>query len=73
MPARGAMIYPRTVTARLLDIVGLLLLLGAGAAFLAGATAIGQRKDLHAIYWMAVGVALVRATTQLSRADRGTG
>lgn len=67
------MIYPDAVTARLLDILGLALLLGAGAAFLAGAIAIGQRKDLHALYWMAVGIALVRATTSLSRADRGTG
>jgi hypothetical protein len=61
------------VSARLLDILGVLLLVGAGAAFLAGGLAIGQRKDLHAIYWMVVGIALVRATSNLSRADRANG
>jgi hypothetical protein len=60
------------VPARLLDALAILLLIGAGAAFFAGARAITTREDLHALYWMAVGVALVRATSSLARADRAS-
>ncbi len=59
--------------ARLLDALAILLLIGSGFAFFAAAKAIYDRADLHAIYWMAVGVALVRATSSLARADRASG
>jgi hypothetical protein len=55
---------------RLVDALALLLLAAAGAAFWSGARAITTREDLHAIYWMIVGVALLRATSTLGRADR---
>jgi hypothetical protein len=58
------------VSARLVDALALLLLLGAGAAFVVGARHLASREDLQAIYWMAVGIALVRATSNLARADR---
>jgi hypothetical protein len=61
------------VSARLVDALALVLLVGAGIAFVFGARHIASREDLHAIYWMAVGIALVRATTNLARADRAGG
>lgn len=61
------------VTARLLDTLALLLLVGAGFAFLQGARHIASREDLHAIYWMAVGIALLRACSNVARADRAGG
>jgi hypothetical protein len=61
------------VPARLLDALAIVMLLGAGGAFFAGARAITTREDLHALYWMAVGVALVRGTSGLARADRSSG
>lgn len=62
-----------TVSARLVDALALVLLLAAGAAFVTGARHIASREDLHALYWMAVGIALVRATSNLARADRAGG
>ena len=67
------MVYQWAVTARLLDALALLLLVGAGFAFLQGARHIGSREDLHAIYWMAVGIALLRACSNMARADRAGG
>ena len=59
--------------ARALDVLAVLLLLAAGLAFLFGSLAMEHREDLKAIYWMIVGVALVRATSNLARADRASG
>ena len=61
------------MTARLLDTVAVLMLLGAGLAFFFGFDAIYLHKDINAIYWMIVGVALVRGTSNLARADRASG
>jgi hypothetical protein len=61
------------MTARLLDVVAILMLLGAGLAFYFGFDAVYLHKDINAIYWMLVGVALVRGTSNLGRADRATG
>ncbi len=61
------------MAARFVDALALLLLAGAGLAFVHGARHIASREDLHAIYWMIVGVALVRATSNLARADRSGG
>ena len=49
------------------------MLLGAGLAFFFGFDAIYLHKDINAIYWMLVGVALVRGTSNLARADRASG
>ena len=59
--------------ARLLDVLAIVLLVGAGIAFFVGAKALSTREDLPALYWMAVGAALVRATSNLARADRANG
>ncbi|GAC1394755.1 MAG: hypothetical protein NVS3B10_22510 [Polyangiales bacterium] len=61
------------MTARLLDVVALLMLVAAGAAFLFGADAITTHKDVNAIYWMIVGVVLVRGSSNLARAERASG
>lgn len=58
------------MAARLLDALALLMLVFAGVAFLFGARHIASREDLHAIYWMVVGVAAIRAVSSLARADR---
>jgi hypothetical protein len=61
------------VTARLLDVVALLLLVASGAAFYLGADAITTHKDINAIYFVVVGVVLVRGASNLARADRASG
>ncbi|MBK7396654.1 MAG: hypothetical protein IPJ34_10225 [Myxococcales bacterium] len=58
------------MAARLLDALALLMLVLAGVAFLFGARHIASREDLHAIYWMVVGIAAIRAVSSLARADR---
>lgn len=58
------------MAARLLDALALLMLVLAGVAFLFGARHIASREDLHAIYWMVVGIASIRAVSSLARADR---
>ena len=60
------------MTSRLLDVVALLLLAASGASFFFGADAITTHKDVNAIYWMVVGIVLVRGATNLARADRAT-
>lgn len=60
------------MTARLLDVVALLLLGASGVAFFVGADAITTHKDVNAIYWMIVGIVLVRGATNLARAERAT-
>ena len=54
----------------MVDALALLLLVSAGVAFFMGARHIASREDLHAIYWMVVGIALIRGSTNLARADR---
>lgn len=58
---------------RLIDVLALVMLVCAGAAFVWGARHIAAREDLNAIYWMIVGIALLRATSNLARADRAGG
>lgn len=57
----------------MVDALALVLLVGAGIAFFMGARHIASREDLHAIYWMIVGIALIRGCTNLARADRAGG
>lgn len=56
---------------RALDLLSLLLLLGAGLAFTLGVRALGARDDLVALYWLGVGVLTLRATVELSRPRGG--
>ncbi|GAC1589399.1 MAG: hypothetical protein NVS3B20_16690 [Polyangiales bacterium] len=58
---------------RLLDALAIVLLAAAGGSFFLGARAISAREDLHALYFMVVGIALLRAVSGLARADRANG
>ena len=56
---------------RFLDIVSVLLLVAAGGAFSAGVYALGDQKDLIALYWLGVGGLLLRAAVDLLRPKAG--
>ncbi|NLE88637.1 MAG: hypothetical protein GX607_19850 [Myxococcales bacterium] len=56
---------------RLLDVLGLCLLMGAAAAFLYGLDALGARRDLEALYALCVGALALRASTDLLRPKVG--
>ena len=53
-----------------LDVVAGLLLVASAVVFYFGADALTTHKDVNAIYWVIVGVALVRAGSHLGRRDR---
>jgi hypothetical protein len=55
----------------LLDVLSLLLLLGAGLAFAYGLDALGARRDLEAVYALCVGALALRACTELVRPRAG--
>jgi len=72
LDASGSAKVERAET-KLFDVAVLVLFVAAGAAFLLGADAITTRKDVNAIYWMVVGIVLVRGASNLARAERATG
>jgi hypothetical protein len=43
------------------------LVVAAGAAFLVGESALARSDDLHAIYWLVVGVVSLRAAVGLAQ------
>ncbi|MDP9148920.1 MAG: hypothetical protein M3O36_03115 [Myxococcota bacterium] len=49
------------------DVLATALLVGAGAAFWSGEAALARAEDLHAVYWLVVGVVAVRACVQVVR------
>ena len=51
----------------LLDVVALLLLVGAASAFGVGAYALSRSEDVHAFYWLVVGAVALRASVQIAR------
>jgi hypothetical protein len=51
----------------LVDVLAVVLLMAAGAALILGEGALARAEDLHALYWLAVGVAALRAATQVAR------
>jgi hypothetical protein len=53
--------------ARAVDLVSVLLLLGAAAAFAVGVNALGDRRDLDALYWLVVGALTLRSATDMLR------
>ena len=57
--------------ARLLDIVSCLLVVAGGLAFTRGVQALGDRKDLTAIYLLVVGGLCLKAATDLLRPKAG--
>lgn len=49
------------------DALAIALVLGAGAAFLFGERALAAAEDMHAIYWLAVGVVSLHSAVQIAR------
>lgn len=52
---------------RVVDAVSILLLVLAGVAFSLGVYALGEARDLVALYWLAVGGLLLRSATEILR------
>ena len=52
---------------KLLDALSIVLLVGAILAFGAGIYALGDRRDLAALYWLIVGALTLRSSTELLR------
>jgi hypothetical protein len=52
---------------RLLDTLSIALLVAAIVAFAAGFYALGERRDLGALYWLVVGALTLRSATELLR------
>jgi hypothetical protein len=57
---------------RFVDILSVLLLLSAVGAFAYGISMLSERRDLFALYWFGVGLAALRASTQLLRPKAGS-
>ncbi len=50
-----------------LDVLALLLIIGAALAFTFGAMALARASDVEAIYYLVVGIVAVRAGVQIVR------
>jgi hypothetical protein len=59
------------MVARVLDFLACLLVLGGGVAFARGVQALGERKDLLAVYLLAVGALCLKAATDMLRPKAG--
>lgn len=57
---------------RFVDTLSVLLLIGAIGAFAAGLHVLSEQRDLLAIYWLAIGLAALRASTNLLRPKAGS-
>jgi hypothetical protein len=57
--------------ARALDVVSCLLILAGGLAFVRGVQALGDRRDLVALYLLLVGGLCLKAATDLLRPKAG--
>jgi hypothetical protein len=57
--------------ARVLDLLACSLVLGGGVAFARGVQALGERKDLVAVYLLVVGALCLKAATELLRPKAG--
>jgi hypothetical protein len=55
---------------RLIDGLSVVLIAGAGAAFTLGVAALGEQRDLHALYWLIVGGLVLKAASDLLRPGR---
>ena len=52
---------------KVIDALSILLVLGAVLAFSLGVAALGDRRDLSAIYWLAIGGLVLRSSIELLR------
>lgn len=57
--------------ARALDLISCILVLAAGLAFVRGVQALGDRKELVAVYLLVVGALCLKAATDLLRPKAG--
>jgi hypothetical protein len=57
--------------ARALDLIACSLVVAGGVAFARGAQALGERKDLVAVYMLIVGALCLKAATDLLRPKAG--
>lgn len=57
--------------ARALDLLACLLVLGGGVAFTRGVQALGERRDLAAVYLLIVGALCLKAATDMLRPKAG--
>lgn len=57
--------------ARALDFLACVLVLGGGVAFTRGVQALGDRKDLVAVYLLIVGALCLKAATDILRPKAG--
>jgi hypothetical protein len=55
---------------RVLDGLSVMLVVGAGAAFTLSLMALGDERDLHALYWLAIGGLGLKAAVDLLRPGR---
>lgn len=55
---------------RTVDILSIVLLVFAGAAFCLGVFALGEQRDLSALYWLLVGGLSLKAAVDLLRPSR---
>ena len=55
---------------RAIDILSVLMLGAAAAAFALGVDALGEQRDLHSLYWLAVGALVLRASVDILRPQR---
>jgi hypothetical protein len=49
------------------DVLAIVLILAAATAFFLGESALARAEDLHALYWLIVGVVSLRAAVQVAR------
>ena len=52
---------------RAIDLISVAMLLFAAVAFALGVRALGEREDLAALYWLAVGALVLRSATDMLR------
>jgi hypothetical protein len=57
---------------KVVDALSILLVLGASLAFAVGVAALGERRDLAALYWLAIGGLVLRAAVELLRPRSST-
>ncbi|HEX4474945.1 MAG TPA: hypothetical protein VH142_07705 [Polyangiaceae bacterium] len=52
---------------KVVDVLSVVLLAGAAVAFALGIRALGDERDLAALYWLVAGALLLRSSTDLLR------
>ena len=57
---------------RVIDVLAVVLFLGAGAAFAFGVEALGRLEDVRAIYLLIVGGLALKASTEILRPRSGS-